>query len=292
MESSLDTNKQSEDDQGRDSIKLLIDLYQIIRKRFKIIILSSAISVIGLVIYSLVVEEVFTAKVLLTHVQDDESNLSSVTSQFGALSSFAGFNIGNQSSQRNVNIATLTSRNFIEDFIKEEEIASILLEDSDFNANSAPDWHLYKSLRQNIFIKEDLETGLVTLSVNWKDPNIAAEWANSIVSSINNRIRLQDIQESQQNISFIEKEIENTKLSEVKVLLYEIMQKQTEKMMLANVRKEYAFKVINPAYPPELRSYPKRKLLVSIGSLISVLLILFVVFGVEFFNLVKKRLQN
>ena len=58
MESSLDTNKQSEDDQGRDSIKLLIDLYQIIRKRFKIIILSSAISVIGLVIYSLVVEEV------------------------------------------------------------------------------------------------------------------------------------------------------------------------------------------------------------------------------------------
>ena len=63
MESSLDTNKQSEDDQGKDSIKLLIDLYQIIRKRFKIIILSSAISVSGLVIYSLVVEEVFTAKV-------------------------------------------------------------------------------------------------------------------------------------------------------------------------------------------------------------------------------------
>ena len=292
MESSLDNNKQSDGDQEKDSIKLLIDLYQIIIKRIKIIIVSCMIAFSGLIIYSLVIEEIFTAKALLAHVQSDESNISSISSQFGGLSALSGFNIGNQSSQKNENIATLVSRNFIEDFIQEEGIAAILFEDSDFNIESAPDWYLYKSLRQNISIKEDIKTGLLTLSVNWTDPNIAAQWANKLVASINNRIRFQDIKESQQNISFVEKEIKNTKLSDVKVLLYEIMQNQTEKMMLANVRKEYAFKVIEPAYPPELRSYPKRKLIVSIGSLISILLILFSVFSVEFFNIIKQRLSN
>ena len=74
-------------------------------------------------------------------------------------------------------------------------------------------------------------------------------------------------------------------------LLYDIMQKQTETMMLANVKKEYAFKIINPAYPPELRFYPKRTTIVIVGSVLGSVVLLFIIFFFEFLIRFKQKLN-
>ena len=101
---------------------------------------------------------------------------------------------------------------------------------------------------------------------------------------------MQDIEQAKQNISFLEKEIQKTKLTEVQNLLYDIMQKQTETMMLANVKKEYAFQVINPAYPPELRFYPKRKIIVIVGSILGGIGIFLTIFLFEFIKRFRKKI--
>jgi len=208
----------------------------------------------------------------------------------GGLSSLAGFGLSSQDSKKNVNIATLKSRVFLEEFIMNENLSDELLVRSSYTSSTVPDWFLYKTLRNNINITEDLKTGLVTLSVDWYEPSIAADWANKLVSSINNKIRLQDIEQAKQNISFLEKEIQKTKLTEVQNLLYDIMQKQTETMMLANVKKEYAFQVINPAYPPELRFYPKRKIIVIVGSILGGIGIFLTIFLFEFIKRFRKKI--
>ena len=49
-------------------------------------------------------------------------------------------------------------------------------------------------------------------------------------------------------------------------LFYELIQSQTETMMLANVREEYVFKTIDPATVPEFKSEPKRALICILGT--------------------------
>jgi len=50
----------------------------------------------------------------------------------------------------------------------------------------------------------DPKTGLVTLSITWNDPNIAAKWANGLVRMANDYLRDQAIEESERNIAYLD----------------------------------------------------------------------------------------
>ena len=54
--------------------------------------------------------------------------------------------------------------------------------------------------------------------------------------------------------------------SDLQTLFYNLIQSQTEKMMLANVRKNMFFKTIDPATVPEKKSEPKRALICILGA--------------------------
>ncbi len=290
MENKPNNDKLDSDSSSPEVMDLLVGVYQMVFARIKFLISSFFILIVTLITYSLVVDESYRSSTIINHVENEQGGLSSFSSQLGGLSSLAGFGLSSQDSKKNVNIATLKSRVFLEEFIMNENLTDELLVRSSYTSSTAPDWFLYKTLRNNINITEDLKTGLVTLSVDWYEPSIAADWANKLVSSINNKIRLQDIEQAKQNISFLEKEIQKTKLTEVQNLLYDIMQKQTETMMLANVKKEYAFQVINPAYPPELRFYPKRKIIVIVGSILGGIGIFLTIFLFEFIKSFRKKI--
>jgi uncharacterized protein involved in exopolysaccharide biosynthesis len=269
----------------------LVEIYSMLIKWFKVLLVSFILLVSFLVIYSFSVQETFRASVLINHSESNQNDLSPFRSQLGGLTSLAGINFSPEGSKKDINIATITSRAFLEDFINSSDITNELLSGSTYDPSSVPDWYLYKVLRNTIRIEEDLKTGLVTLSVDWKNPVTAADWANQLVFHMNKKSRFQDIEEAKLNILFLEKEIKKTKLKEVQNLLYDIMQKQTETMMLANVKKEYAFKIINPAYPPELRFYPKRTTIVIVGSVLGSLVLLFIIFFFEFLIRFKQKLN-
>ena len=54
-------------------------------------------------------------------------------------------------------------------------------------------------------------------------------------------------------------------LADLRNLFYDLIQSQTETMMLANVREEYVFKTIDPATVPEFKSEPKRAFICILG---------------------------
>ena len=51
-------------------------------------------------------------------------------------------------------------------------------------------------------------------------------------------------------------------------MFFELIQSQTETIMLAKVREEYLFKVIDPAIVPEQKYGPKRALICVLGTLL------------------------
>jgi LPS O-antigen subunit length determinant protein (WzzB/FepE family) len=68
---------------------------------------------------------------------------------------------------------------------------------------------------------------------------------------------------------------------------FELIQSQTETIMLANASPEYLFKTLDPAVVPEMKAGPKRALICILGSLLGALLGGLIVLVRYFSNLMR-----
>jgi LPS O-antigen subunit length determinant protein (WzzB/FepE family) len=51
-------------------------------------------------------------------------------------------------------------------------------------------------------------------------------------------------------------------------VMYNLIENETKTLMLANVKSEYAFALVDPAVPPEVRDTPKRTIMVLVGLVV------------------------
>jgi uncharacterized protein involved in exopolysaccharide biosynthesis len=127
-------------------------------------------------------------------------------------------------------------------------------------------------------VATDSKTGLVTLTITWTDPKIAAQWANDLVKSANNYLREKAIEQSERNIAYLNDQAAKTDAVGIRQAMYSILQVEINKAMLARGSEEYAFKVIDPATVPEKKTSPKRSLWLASGfaggALLSIMFLL------------------
>jgi uncharacterized protein involved in exopolysaccharide biosynthesis len=121
-------------------------------------------------------------------------------------------------------------------------------------------------------IREDSRTHLITVGVDWTDAAGAARLANSFVSLADEVLRARAMEDASRNIEYLNRQIAATDVVEVQRVMYKFVESETKTLMLANARREYAFTVVDPAVPPELRYYPRRTAMVAIGAIVGLLL--------------------
>ncbi len=80
------------------------------------------------------------------------------------------------------------------------------------------------------------------------------------------------------SITYLKKQIENTQLAEMQSMLYSLIEEQMKIILLANVRDEYVFKIIDPAVIPEEKAKPKRFLIVLSAFIFGLFVSMFIVF--------------
>jgi uncharacterized protein involved in exopolysaccharide biosynthesis len=243
--------------------------------------------------YALSVPESFKAETLLASAQEDQSGVPSSLSQFGGLAAMAGISIPSSSNIERV-LATLETREFLKQFISKRNLLSIIF-DEKWDKSSAT-WKKIEG-QEEITIEDGIvplqgaievdqdKSGLVILSVSWKDPDIAAQWANDLVQQINEQLREQAIADSQKRVGYLEQELAKTTLQDMRAVLYNLLESEKQKAMLANVNEDFALEVIDPAVAPEIREKPNRKLIVAVGGFCGGFLGIFTVF---FFQFLKK----
>ena len=276
-----------------------IDLLELVRtllQSWKLIVGITVISTGMAVNYALLSPEVFKAETLLAPTQDEKSGVSSSIGQFGGLAAMAGISIPSDSNTDQV-IATLESRKFLSLFIENNKLLPVIFEDlwdaekkawileSDQDEPSLNDG--YSALVNAITIDEDKKSGLITLSIAWRDPEIAAQWANDLVKQLNEQLRAQAIQDSKKRVGYLEQELAKTTLKDMREVLYSLLESEKQKAMLANVNEDFALEVIDPAVAPEVREKPKRKLIVALGGVCGGFLGIFAVFFLQFLKKLK-----
>jgi len=136
----------------------------------------------------------------------------------------------------------------------------------------------YRALSGILKSTTDKKTSLVTVSVEWKDPKLAAKWANKLVQRLNSYLRQRAITLSEQNLRYLEDALTKTQIDEQRKALYELISSQQQKAMLANTQKQFAFKVLDPAVAPDRKSKPKRSLIVVLSTFVAGFLLVIAVF--------------
>ena len=271
-----------------------IDLLELIRTllhAWKTIVGITIVCTGLAVAYALCAPEVFKAETLLTPAHEEKSSSSSTLGQFGGLAAMAGISIPGDSNVEQV-LATLQSRKFLKVFIVENKLLPVLFEDiwdeknQVWNVESKEaqpnDHKAIESFKSILSVDEDKKTGLITLSISWKDPKVAAKWANQLVKQLNEQLREQAIAESQKRVGYLEQELAKTTLQDMRAVLYSLLESEKQKAMLANVNEDFALEVIDPAVAPESRAKPNRKLIVVLGGVCGGFLGIFAIFFGQF----------
>ena len=75
----------------------------------------------------------------------------------------------------------------------------------------------------------------------------------------------------------------------MRAVLYNLLESEKQKAMLANVNEDFALEVIDPAVAPDTREKPKRILIVALGSLCGGFIGIFVVFFAQFLQKLKSK---
>jgi len=279
------------DEDEIDLLELIRTLLQAWKTIVGITILCTGLAVA----YALYAPEVFKAETLLAPAQEEKSGASSALSQFGGLAAMAGVTIPANSNIERV-LATLETRVFLKEFVEKKNLLPVIFEDFwDATSNS---WKLQvdeegfitedgiSPLRGAIEVDQD-KSGLITLSISWKDPEVAAQWANDLVKQLNEQLREQAIADSKKRVGYLEQELAKTTLQDMRAVLYNLLESEKQKAMLANVNEDFALEVIDPAVAPETREKPKRKLIVALGGVCGGFLGIFAVFFAQFLKKLK-----
>jgi uncharacterized protein involved in exopolysaccharide biosynthesis len=106
------------------------------------------------------------------------------------------------------------------------------------------------------------------LTITWRDPVVAAQWANELAARVNREMRQRAIREASTSLAYLQKELQKTDVMELREPIYKLMENRINTIMLANVRDQYAFRIIDPATPPDRDRYsrPMRKLFALAGA--------------------------
>ena len=275
---------------NENSLFLFLDLIKEYRNMFLVSIIVPSLA--GL-LYALIATSLFRANVIIISNQEEGESLTSLSRQYSSLAALAGVNIGGGTGivdKTDRSLAILTSRSFIEEFVQGQGIRKHLfsyLWDSKQNRwkeGEPTAAQTYKLLMTNVVdIDIDRRTNLISVSITWEDPVLAAQWANQIIKDINKKIREQEINELQQSIDYVQAQLGNSDSSgSLNSVMFNLIEELTKKIMIANVREEYAFKIIDPAVVPELKYKPSKRNIVIISFLFGLIISLTSITSISF----------
>jgi len=289
------------------------------RRKRMIAALVAACTLFGL-LYAVFTQPLYTASVTVRPVSEEAGDaLSGLRSQFGGAAALAGISLGGGASDAQEFIAILKSRDLGERFINNYGLKPHLFPerwDGEAEAwktgepgfigkaaggvsrmlawlSGDEGWRpptpgepsnreAYKVFSERVrSVSEDVETGIVTVSFEFRDPDRAAEWANAFVAMANADIRQDTVREASRALDYLNEQVQETSMAGLRETIFSLIETQLERITLANARPQYAFKVLDPAVVPEERSHPKRALIVILSLILGGMLGVFAALAVE-----------
>jgi len=236
----------------------------------------AALFAFGSFAYSLLATKWWRVEVLLAPVEPKQNaGLGGQLGGLAGLAGLAGLNIGGSGSQEP--LAILRSRDFSRSFISDNHLIPVLFA-SEWDAGrmswketdpqKVPDLHdAVKFFQESVLdVTQDRQTKLVKLTIEWTDPEVAAQWAAALTEHINTRMRTRAVNQAEKNIAYLQSEFAKTDILPLREAIGRMMESELQVLMMARGSTEYAFRTLEPAVAPKLPVRPRPIILVLLGA--------------------------
>jgi len=271
----------------------LIELWKVLLKYKLLTIVFTTLTTLVAFYYTSTLPTIYKAEVLMIPT----SGGSMPGGKLSGLANLSGISLGggDAGAEGEQALARLNTRSFLANHIKQKNLKPILFadqwnEETKLWINQEPtDRDSGELLRSMIEAGShpNSKAGLASLSVEWMNPgspNKIADIANGLVDSLNSQAKKNAILEAKNSILFLEKELEKTNIINSKTVLYNLIEQQVGKIMMANVKDEFVFKVIDPAVVPRHAENKPVLVIIFIGVALGILFGSFFAVSINYFK--------
>ena len=286
----------------------LRELFAVLQAGKNTILAVTAVFALVSVIYALSVPNQYKATALLAPAQSESGGLSGALGELGGLASLAGVNLDmGGGSDTQIALEIMKSWSFVESFITNNDLSvgvfaadgwsrssnQLEIDDSLYDVSTKSwkiknddsgevgppsSWVLFNNFLDILSVDEDINTGLVSVSITHYSPQIAKDWLDLYVKAINKHMQARQVAKVTNNINYLQAQIQKTTIAEMQEVFYSIIEEQIKNKMLAEASPDYAFLAVSPSMVPEEKSEPKRALIcilaTLLGGILSVLWVL------------------
>jgi uncharacterized protein involved in exopolysaccharide biosynthesis len=282
------------DEYVEDDIDISVLIRALLDGKWIIASLTGIASVL-VVWYSLSLPNIYTGKALLVAVSAQDSVSSSVQ-ELSGLASLAGISISDSSDTSTVALEKIKTLSFFEEKILPQislpnlfavkswdPKSNTIIYDTEIYDASNNIWvrevelpktpepssqESHRSFEDHLSVYQDPKTSFISISIDHQSPFIAKKWADLVVNEINSYFREKDRLEANFAVNYLNNEIYNTRLSEVKEVIAAVLAQQIQQLTLIEANINYVFDYIDPPVVMEKKSSPRRAMICIIGALL------------------------
>ena len=312
------------DDQPDDEINLL-DYWRVIWKRRKMIGWLVAVAFLTTTVISLFMTNIYQAKAVIMPVTSKDSGasgagLTALVQQFGGL---PGISMPSSTSASEI-VSLLKSNILREKVIQQYNLMPVLFYkrwdiekrswkkggvnlDPDYYlaqlsravtpmlSNSIekkipdiPDtWDALRLLAEIVKINQDVKQNTISISVDFHDPDMAARIVEYFLVTLTNYMSGEAKRVAATNRKYLEEQLGSTADPFIKQKTYNMIAQQIETGMMAEVKENFAFKVIDPPLAPDKKIKPKRIQMVILSLFAALFVGIFAAFFKEYIEKIK-----
>jgi uncharacterized protein involved in exopolysaccharide biosynthesis len=265
----------------------LIDYLNVFFKHKKLIIAIVVIVVVATSIFTLFMTKIYTSKAIITP--------SVAHTELGAMSAVATqFGLASPTSANATEIFNVLNSDILKDRIVKKYNLLPVFFTSDALKGQTENQKSWAGIRTlNYILKVDFisRDNMIIISSEYKDPKIAADIIKYTLGELTELMSGEAKRVADTNKKYLESQIDKTLDPFIRTKIYSMVAQQIETSMMAEVKENFAFKIIDPPRVPDSASKPKKLQIVIISFVVSLFLGVFIAFLKEYIDKfrMKKR---
>lgn len=264
------------------------------------------------ILISLMMPNIYKSSATMMPVEAS-STMSGMLGQYSGMASLAGISLPSETGTKAQEaIARIQSFEFFSNYflpnISLEDILAVkkwdsnsntlIYDERDFNASSGK-WireakpprqivpsaqEAYEEYIKIMSISEDKKTLFVSLSIEHKSPFVAQRWVELIINQIDKVIRNEDKQEATRSVDYLNSLASTVNYEEIKKTLSSLQEEHMKRLMMVEANENYIFKVLDSPIVPEIKSKPRRSIIVLLGAILGIIFSIFVTLAHNYLN--------
>jgi len=150
-------------------------------------------------------------------------------------------------------------------------------------------WDALRLLENMVEISRDAKENTIALSVDFHDPEAAARIAEYFLAMVTNHMSSEAKRVAATNRKYLEEQLGSTSDPFIRQKTYNMIAQQIEMGMMAEVKENFAFKVIDPPLAPDRKIKPRRTLMVMLSLGTTLLIGIFLAFFLDCLEKVRAK---